>query len=338
MKKIKVLLLLILSLSMCACGSNSATTVEGAEKEHVMTWQEQYDLGVRYLSEGNYEEAIIAFTVAIEIDPKQAPAYAGRGDAYNGAAQLSMTNVGEDAELTEDAAKAYNNAVADYLKAIDLDESIAELYKKAAEIYVLLGDPEAAVKILERGIAATESAELQEYLDELVASFDYVVQWVDPAFESMARMIINKPTGDIMCSELDSIDSIFICGDQYAGMDSPDGFGYRCLIYVEDSDSEGILFAFYSIGDVDYTERGGIHSIEDIVHFRNLADFEIIANHVNDLTPLLALEHLNFVHVWGNEIEDLSMLEQLGITQNFEDNSEQFVKIGDRLPLHLQKD
>lgn len=34
------------------------------------SWQEQYDLGVRYLSEGNYEEAILAFTAAIEIDPK----------------------------------------------------------------------------------------------------------------------------------------------------------------------------------------------------------------------------------------------------------------------------
>ena len=46
------------------------------------TWQEQYDLGVRYLSEGNYQEAIIAFTAAIEIDPKQADAYLGLFDAY----------------------------------------------------------------------------------------------------------------------------------------------------------------------------------------------------------------------------------------------------------------
>ena len=48
----------------------------------VMTWQEQYDLGVRYLSEGNYEEAILAFNAAIEIDPKQPEAYVGLADAY----------------------------------------------------------------------------------------------------------------------------------------------------------------------------------------------------------------------------------------------------------------
>ena len=41
---------------------------------HTPTWQEQYDRGVRYLEDGNYEEAIIAFTAAIEIDPKRAEA------------------------------------------------------------------------------------------------------------------------------------------------------------------------------------------------------------------------------------------------------------------------
>ena len=45
-------------------------------------WQEQYDLGVRYLSDGNYEEAIIAFTAAIEIEPKLAEAYIGLANTY----------------------------------------------------------------------------------------------------------------------------------------------------------------------------------------------------------------------------------------------------------------
>lgn len=47
-----------------------------------VSWQEQYDLGVRYLSEGNYEEAIIAFTAAIEIDSKQPDVYLKLVDAY----------------------------------------------------------------------------------------------------------------------------------------------------------------------------------------------------------------------------------------------------------------
>lgn len=71
MKRVVCLqLILILLLGLCSCGQKAPT------------WQEQYDLGVRYLSGGDYEEAIIAFTAAIEIDPKQASAYVGRGDAY----------------------------------------------------------------------------------------------------------------------------------------------------------------------------------------------------------------------------------------------------------------
>lgn len=45
-------------------------------------WQTQYDLGVRYLSEGNYQEAILAFEAAIEIDPKQETIYLKYAEAY----------------------------------------------------------------------------------------------------------------------------------------------------------------------------------------------------------------------------------------------------------------
>lgn len=71
MKRIcNLLLSFCLVLGLCAC-AGSATT-----------WQEQYDLGVKYLSESNYEEAIIAFTAAIDIDPKRADSYIGLADAY----------------------------------------------------------------------------------------------------------------------------------------------------------------------------------------------------------------------------------------------------------------
>ena len=64
-------LVLSLMLFLTACGKSQTGS----------TWQEQYDLGVRYLSEGNYEEAIIAFTAAIEIDPKQPDTYIGLYEA-----------------------------------------------------------------------------------------------------------------------------------------------------------------------------------------------------------------------------------------------------------------
>ena len=61
----------LLLLSLIACGGRDA-------------WQEQYDLGMRYLNEGNYQEAVIAFEAAIEIDAKRPEAYLGAAEAYIG--------------------------------------------------------------------------------------------------------------------------------------------------------------------------------------------------------------------------------------------------------------
>ena len=134
-------------LPACTAGQPGSTAGEPSQGS---TWQEQYDLGVRYLSEGNYQEAIIAFTAAIEIDPKQASAYVGRGDAY--------VKSGE----TESNLAA---ALTDYEKAIELDESSAEAYLGLADVYIRQGDYEKAREILAQGVDKTGSEALQEMLD-----------------------------------------------------------------------------------------------------------------------------------------------------------------------------
>ena len=73
-----VFLTIILLLSLAAC--QKAPEVEPVDE--ALDWQTQYDLGVRYLSEGNYQEAILAFEAAIEIDPKQETIYLKYAEAY----------------------------------------------------------------------------------------------------------------------------------------------------------------------------------------------------------------------------------------------------------------
>lgn len=61
---------------LCVLGSLSAcTSAPTSVPALIITWQEQYDLGLKYLSEYKYEEAIIAFTAAIELDPQQPEPY-----------------------------------------------------------------------------------------------------------------------------------------------------------------------------------------------------------------------------------------------------------------------
>ena len=100
-QNIILFLALVLALSLCACGQKT---------ENAPTWKEQYDLGVRYLSEGNYEQAILAFEAAIEIDPKQVDAYIALAEVYTAqgdtekAAEIlawAIAEIGETAELVE---------------------------------------------------------------------------------------------------------------------------------------------------------------------------------------------------------------------------------------------
>ena len=87
-------------LSLAAC--SKAPEAEPADE--APDWQAQYDLGVRYLSEGNYEEAILAFEAAIKIDPKNADAYRKLAEAYEktGDEDAALRTLETGAEATGD--------------------------------------------------------------------------------------------------------------------------------------------------------------------------------------------------------------------------------------------
>ena len=127
MKKLLLPFLLIIAIGLGACSQNQEAQ-----------WQEQYDLGIRYLSEGNYEEAIIAFTTAIEIDPKMSETYLALGNLsielgdYEAAAKIleqgvSNTNDTSLQELLDDVKKLvsidFDNLVSDAFSYTDAGES-----------------------------------------------------------------------------------------------------------------------------------------------------------------------------------------------------------------------
>ena len=123
------ILIIALALGLCACGQSTEST-----------WKEQYDLGVRYLSEGNYEEAVIAFTAAIEIDAKRPEGFIGRGDAY---------------ALSGDTEDNLSAALADYETAIALDETLPGGWLGLADVYIRRGDYDKAMEVLREALEKT---------------------------------------------------------------------------------------------------------------------------------------------------------------------------------------
>lgn len=116
-------------------------------------WKEQYDLGMRYLSEENYQEAILAFTEAIGVDPNQAELYIRRAGAY--------VYSGETADNLA-------AALADYEVARELDSADPDLWLGLADVYIRQGDYEKAKEVLEEGLEATGGDErIQSKLDQI---------------------------------------------------------------------------------------------------------------------------------------------------------------------------
>ncbi len=152
-----------LLLLLTACAGN--VEQEGESEASELTWQDYYDLGIRYLSEGNYAEAILVFMAAIEIDPKQALAYMGRGNAYIGSGE------------TEENLAA---ALADYERAIELDETSAEAYLGLADVYIRQGEYDKALEILRIGHEMTEDDRIVNRMLEIENTNNINDKMADP--------------------------------------------------------------------------------------------------------------------------------------------------------------
>ena len=149
-RKTGYILVIVFTLLLCACEKKGTT------------WQEQYDLGMKYLNEKDYEEAVTAFQVAISIDPKQQPAYIGAADAYVGMAGSGVDGVDVD--------KCYEVAEENYRKALDIDSETEEVYEKLADMYMEKEDPDKTKEVIEEakkeGQEGTWAEEILTKLEE----------------------------------------------------------------------------------------------------------------------------------------------------------------------------
>jgi len=106
--------------------------------------QDYNALGVAAYDEGNYDKAIEHFTKAIELDPANVDAYYNRGICYTEGERFhhydklpQQTYI--EAGL-EDEEKAYQSAMADFNKALELDPNYALAYFGKGNAYYLYVD------------------------------------------------------------------------------------------------------------------------------------------------------------------------------------------------------
>lgn len=145
-KKQKILIL----ISMCLLTLTACTG--GKYKEYC-------EMGASAVDAQKWQEAIDAYSQAIELDNKRFEAYQGRAAAAKGMAEATNDAV--------DKAAAYHNAAADYRTVLSMTDCDAGVYLSAAEVSEYFHDLEEAHSILQQGTDATNDPAIQSALDRV---------------------------------------------------------------------------------------------------------------------------------------------------------------------------
>ena len=187
MKRFTALLLaVLLLLSLAACGGKN-------------TWQEQYDLGMRYLNEGNYQEAVIAFEAAIKIDPMRPEAYLGAAEAYVG--------LGDTDSARKILEKGYAATNDDTLKPLSYEApQIEEMYSEDFDYTDSMGNsghytyrvPQIAADTqgaadINRAIEETYGPIVREVLESVSGGFSVIwtsIRWETYQYDNILSLVV----------------------------------------------------------------------------------------------------------------------------------------------------
>lgn len=151
-----VLIAAILTVFLSACQNSTEQQIA-----------EQLELGTRYLNEGDYEEAVIAFQKVISVDKKNVAAYLGMADAYIGLNKLDMAKEILESGLSEVDDEQLRKKLEEVLRLIEeehseeaeKDGSMAEKQEAADEETTKTDADTAVPETMPTGPSASETAQ-----------------------------------------------------------------------------------------------------------------------------------------------------------------------------------
>jgi tetratricopeptide (TPR) repeat protein len=110
-----------------SCASNHRMQTKQAEA--------YFDLGTKYLQQGEYDQAISGYNKALELNPRYSEAYLNRGIAYRNKGQhdQAVSDYGKVLQIDPKDARAYCNRGNALVEKGQYDEAISD-YNKALEI------------------------------------------------------------------------------------------------------------------------------------------------------------------------------------------------------------
>jgi tetratricopeptide (TPR) repeat protein len=175
MKKLIVAILIIVVM---------ATGCTGTAVPEELSFSEHLELGYKYIEEGKYEEAILAFQNAITIDEKSIEARVGLAEAYVGI---------EDLMKAEEVIK----------ESINIEPTTVGSWELLIKIFEALErNPDSILNLYEQAYEATGEGRFKDWLNEN-DSMKHVIEVSAEKFEGVEINIKNDKEADIMLYGLD---------------------------------------------------------------------------------------------------------------------------------------
>lgn len=148
---------------------------------------------------------------------------------------------------------------------------------------------------------------------------NYVIEWVDKAFESGIRKILNKPTEDIRFDDVKDITSLYIVGDQLFQTNN---------VYTQyEISSAAKGGAAYFINGTQYYSYGTVTRLDDIVHFASLNTLYVDWANISDISPIANSTNLVDISFKDNKISNISTLSSLSKLEKIDFFSNQITNI-----------
>ena len=176
MKRMRKLVLIFLLMTACLAGCGKSVEKQIAE---------QLELGEKYLTENNYEQAIVAFNKVIELDPKQADAYIGLTQVYvetadfekavqileNGKAYLEDSYNERLKDVYKEQAKSFSDDLEQIntfmTELAEQEYSNEAFYLEMADVYRERGMLDAEECCLQAGFRACKTDKIKERMEQV---------------------------------------------------------------------------------------------------------------------------------------------------------------------------
>lgn len=206
-------------------------------------YQRQIRLGYKLLEQGNYEEAILAFDKAIEIDVKRAKAYIGKADVY-------VTRCDEN--TLEETKKVLETG---YAQHYDDEAFVDAILRLADELYVK-EQRKWAVELLNFGYELTNDERIKERKNQIIDELsEFFLSELYAMFENGENDAVKKEIQSEKYLEF----MTFVDNAEFKYIYFPDKnkeqTGKGIALYFVESEEFGNVFVYY--GDFSNGIRNG---------------------------------------------------------------------------------